>query len=209
MHELFTLSEILPVDPGTSPFRVRGVIYDRIIEHARQMPGGLAAFSSELKDERVRRFANQQFRFTSFYDSLPVTPMQIALSRMQGVDFETATRRRAGDGAHQLIPRMFRLILGFSRPRAWALHAPRLTSEYCGFGDLELVQAADTRAVFSIATVPQFIAGSHANTLIGIFEGTLAVLRARNIVSRYFDVKLIGPQDGHPLLSYRIELTWS
>jgi hypothetical protein len=209
MHELFTLNEMLPVDPGTSPFRVRGVIYDRIVEHARQMPGGLQAFLSEIRDDRVRRFATQQFRFTSFYDSLPVSPMQIALSRLQGMDFETATRRRAAEGAHQLIPRMFRLILGFSRPRAWALHAPRLTTEYCGFGDLELVQAGDTRAVFSIASVPQFLAASHANTLIGIFEGTLAVLRARNVVSRYFDVKLLAPEGDHPLLSYRIELTWS
>jgi hypothetical protein len=28
-------------------------------------------------------------------------------------------------------------------------------------------------------------------------------------VSRYFDVKHVGTQDGHALLSYQLEVTWS
>jgi hypothetical protein len=209
MHELFTLNETLPVDPGTSPFRVRGVIYDRIVDNAKQVAGRFQTFLDEIHDERVRNFAGQQFRFTSSYDALPMGPMQVAICRLQNQDFESATRARAAEGAHTLIPRMFRLILGFSRPRAWALHAPRLMSEYCGFGDIQLQHARDKSAVFSVGPVPRFIAASHANTLIGIFEGSLDVLHARNVASRYFDVREAGARDGHPLLSYQLELNWS
>jgi hypothetical protein len=138
-----------------------------------------------------------------------MSPMQIALCRLQNQDFERATRVRAAEGAHRLIPRMFRLILGFSRPRAWALHAPRLMSEYCGFGEIALLHARDKSAVFSVGSVPQFIAASHANTLIGVFEGTLDLLHARDVASRYFDVKPEGSRDGHALLSYQLEVTWS
>jgi len=209
MHELFVLSETVPVEPGTSPFRVRGVIYDRILEHARRLPGGLDAFLADVRDPRVAFFLRQTFRFRDPYDALPLVPAQVALSRLQGADFEVATRGRAAQGAVDLIPRMFRLILGFSRPRAWALHAPRLMSEYCGFGNVSLEGAGDGGALFDVGPVPQFLAASHVNTLIGIFEGSLGVLRARNVASRYFDVARAGDSEGYPLLRYRLELGWS
>jgi hypothetical protein len=209
MHELFTLEETLPVDPGQSPFAVRGVIYGRMVDHAIQIAGRLDEFVEGLPDARVKDFLKQQFKWTQFYDSLPMTPVQVHLSRLQGRDFEEATRARAAEGANRLIPRMFRLVIALGRPRSWALHAPRLMSEYCGFGEIRIVHADDQQAVFHIDAVPRFIAASHANTLIGIFEGSLALLQAKNIASRYFDVAPVGEQDGHPLLSYALELSWN
>jgi len=209
MHELFTLSEIVPVDPGKSPFQVRGVVYDRAIEAAKRVAGTLDQFVADLPDPRVRAFMKQPFQWTGFYDALPLTPIQISLSRQQGREFEEATRARAADGAVQLVPRVFRMVLALARPRIWALHAPRLMSEYCGFGDVRLARVTDTGALFEIVPIPQFFAASHVNTLIGIFEGTLSVLRARHVTSRYFDVKASGTRDGHPLVSYKLEVTWA
>jgi hypothetical protein len=209
MHELFVLDEIAPVPPGKSPFQLRGVVYGRAVEHATKIAGSLASFSPHLKDERIREFIAQRFEWNGLYDALPIAPLQIALARIQGKDFETATRARAAEGALQLIPRMFRLILGFTRPRNWAHHAPRLMADYCGYADMQLVQATDRRAVFSVVGVPQFVAASHANTVIGIFEGSLSVLRASDVRIQYFDVERSGERQGFPTLSYKLELGWT
>jgi hypothetical protein len=209
MHELFMQEEFVPVHPGQSPFQVRGVIYERTIEHAKQIAGSLEAFVAELRDERIRAFMTQRFKWTGLYDALPLAPIQITLSRLQGRDFEEATRARAAEGAKQLIPRLFRLVLALTRPRVWANHAPRLMSEYCGFGDVRLGPVTDTSARFDVVLIPRFFAASHAATLAGIFEGTLSLLRAKDIASRYFDVELAGTRDGHTLVSYKLELTWT
>lgn len=209
MHELFVLDEIAPVPPGKSPFRIRGLLYGRAIDHATKIAGTLDAFSSHLRDERIRRFIAQPFGWNTHYDALPMSPVQIALARLQGKDFELATRARSAEAAKQLIPRMFRLILGFSRPESWALHAPRLMSEYCGFGAMDLAEVTDRGAVFRVSGVPQFAAASHANTVIGIFEGSLSVLRASDVRIRYFDVELSGEQEGLPTLAYKLEVGWA
>ena len=50
MHELFKVTDVLPADPGTSPFHVRCLYYTRLLDHARSLPGGRDAFFAELKD---------------------------------------------------------------------------------------------------------------------------------------------------------------
>src|SRR5258706_13773172 len=134
MHELFVLDETLPCEPGESPFQVRGVLYGRAIEHATRFAGSLDAFIAGLPDPRVGQFVRTRFQWKGLYDSLPLAPIQIHLSRLQGRGFETATRLRPAEGAQRLIPSMFRPILGFGQAKSWAIHAPRLRTDYCGVG---------------------------------------------------------------------------
>lgn len=208
MHELFVLDETLPCDPGESPFQVRGVIYGRAMEHAAKLAGNLDAFAAGLPDPRVRQFAKTRFKWNGLYDSLPLSPIQIAISRLQGRDFETATRARSAEGAHRLIPSMFRLILGIGHAKTWAVHAPRLMMDYCGVGGLLVRETTEHRAVFEVEEVPQFVAAGHVNTILGIFEGTLSLLRVSSVSSRYFDVRLTGTKHGLPMLACSIEMQW-
>jgi len=208
MHELFVLDETLPCEPGESPFQVRGVIYGRAIEHATKLAGSLNAFAEGLPDPRVRQFVKTQFKWNGLYDSLPLSPIQIHISRLQRQDFETATRARSAEGAHRLIPSMFRLILGIGKAKSWAVHAPRLMMEYTGVGGVHVLEAGERRAVFGLDEIPQFVAAGHVNTVIGIFEGTLTLLRASSVKSRYFDVRRSGEKQGHPMLACSIEIDW-
>src|SRR5215468_10852319 len=112
MHPLFDVADWAKLVPGTSPFKVRGVAYCRMLEDACALPGGITAFRRGLAEHRAAGFFAQPFRWTDWYDAVPLNAGTLVLARMSGVEPEMMARIGGEMAARHLVPRMFRILLG-------------------------------------------------------------------------------------------------
>jgi hypothetical protein len=208
MHELFTLTEVLPVDPGTSPFHVRGLYYARLLEHARTLPGGRERFLGALKDERVREFLDQRFSWSTWYDALPTMPCHVALAHLRNADFETLTRERGRVAGKAIVPAMFRAVLTLASPKAMAQHLPRMMMSNFDFVRTTLTHIDDSSGKGEVSAVPTLLAPGVTNIVLGFIEGVLELAGYRDVAARYTEVFVDGRVDGFETLTVRHEFSW-
>jgi hypothetical protein len=205
MHPLFWTGDALPT--SRSPFQVRGVFFDQVLKHAASERGGVESLMKELRDERIREFMGQKFRWSEWYEALPMVPVQAALSRLQGGDFERLVRKRSRAAAETLVPRVFRVVLGLGGPKAAATHIPRVLAYYYNFGELALqVDAQHGEAL--ARKIPRFVAASYVNTVVGFIEGGLRLLGAKLIEGGYSEVAADEPVHGFETISCKVALNW-
>lgn len=208
MHELFELTEVLPVAPGQSPFHVKGLYYTRLLDHARSLPGGRSAFFKELKDERLPEFYSQRFGWSKWYDALPTMPAHIALARARGADFETLTRERGKLAGQAIVPAMFRAVLALASPQAMAQHMPRMLMANFDFMRHQGVRIERSSGVGETSAIPRILAPSVSNTVMGFIEGVLDLAGYTQVRARYTDVVEDGVQEGFPTVTVRYEFSW-
>jgi hypothetical protein len=208
MNELFTLTEVLPVDPGTSPFHVRGLYYSRLLDHAKSLPGGRDAFFAELEDPRVRTFLEQKFAWSEWYDALPTMPCHVALARARKADFEKMTRERGRVAGKTIIPAMFRAVLALASPKAMAQHMPRMMMSNFDFIRVRLTYIDDAGGRGESSAVPLILAPSVVNTVLGFIEGALELAGYTSIESRYTDVVRDGQAHCYDIVTVRYEFSW-
>jgi hypothetical protein len=208
MHESFRLEETVPVPPGTSPFHVRGVIYVSIIDSVKTIPGGMDRFLDELVDARVRDFMRQKFQFMGWYDVCPALPSAVAIARIRGRPFEAYIREAAKDSMLRLVPSMFRLFSRLGGPRLAAAHAPRLFQTYYDFLDLRLSRVSDEGGSGTLTGIPMYVAPQILNHVIGIIDGALESLGAKEIEATYRDVTVSGSHCGFELVTCHGDFRW-
>lgn len=208
MDRLLEITERLPIAPGGSPFHARGLFYDQVVKHGAQVPGGFQAFLGHIKDERVREFMQQKFKWTEWYDALPMTAVQHALCRAEGSDFETAVRRRARLSAETLVPRLFRVIIGMGNPKAAAEHLPRILAQNYDFGDVRF-DVSGNEGHGHLANVPAILAPGYFNTVMGLVEGGLRLMGMKTVEYSSVKVTVGTPQHGYDSLTGETISKWS
>ncbi len=208
MHEAFRLDETLPVAPGTSPFRLRGVTYARFHEDAKSLPGGMQQVLDELVDPRVRDFIRQKFQFMDWYDAFPLLPLAVTFTRIRNQPLEPHMRFVGREAMLKLIPSMFRVLSRLGGPRMAAAHAPRLFQMYFDFVELKQLRVDDHEGTGVVSGVPLYLAPVILNQVIGIIDGALQSLGARNIQSGYRDLTVNGSQGGFDLVTCHGDFKW-
>jgi hypothetical protein len=150
--------EALPMPAGTSPFRMKGVVYLGHEEFASNaIPGGERAVSGAFRDPALRAFLEQRFLAASWYDVLPIVPVwyQCAkLLRQHPTDF---LKERTRHQAQRDIHGVYRFLLKLVSAEAVAVRIPRIMQQYFDFGRTEshLVRRGLVRAATS--GVPSYI----------------------------------------------------
>lgn len=208
MHELFSLTTSLPVDPGSSPFHVRGTYYTRLLGHAQLLPGRLPTLIAAIPDDRVRTFLRQNFSWNKWYDALPLMPISVALAGLRGESYEQLFHQRGYIAAREEIPRVFRLLLSLSSPRSVGQRMPLIATSVFDFGSIENTRDTDTTFAGVHRGVPLLIAPYVANVVAGFIQGALDQAGAQRAVSRYTDVTLDREVAGYKTVSIRYESTF-
>jgi hypothetical protein len=130
--------ERLPFMPGASPFHLKGLVYRRHVEYARQfVPGGDAAVNAQFRDPALRAFFAQPFLASSWYDALPIVPVWYATARVMGLPAVEFLRTRTRDQAIHDIHGVYRLLLKITSAETVALRMPRVVAQYFDFGTTE------------------------------------------------------------------------
>ncbi len=208
MHEAFRLDETLPVAPGTSPFRLRGVTYARVHEDAKSLPGGMQQVLDELVDPRVRDFIRQKFQFMDWYDAFPLVPLAVTFTRIRNQPLEPHMRAVGREAMIKLIPSMFRVLSRLGGPRMAAAHAPRLFQMYFDFVELKQLRVDDHEGTGVVSGIPLYLAPVIINQVIGIIDGALESLGAKNIQAGYRDVTVNGSHGGFELVTCHGDFKW-
>jgi hypothetical protein len=206
VHELFRLDPVLPVAPGESPFRVRGLYYDRFLAHLKTQPGGLRAVLDKVEDPRVVAFIQQPFTWLGWYDVLPLMPLCIAIAG--GRDFEKEVAERTYRAAFDVIPSLFRLALRLPGPAAFAAQTATITAMTMEFVRLDLKEFTDTHSSGWGRGIPLYIAPHWASTVIGFFRAALEMRYSVPVRARYTHVEREGTRDGFETVAIRFEFEW-
>jgi hypothetical protein len=208
VNPLLLIEETLPVDPGKSPFHVRGVYYARVMEHARSSPGGIDAFWGALKDARLKPFLQQSFSWSEWYDAFPTLPAHVALARVRSEDFEKGTRDRARGAAVELVGKLFKFAMdGMARGES-VPHIPRIFESQFDFGSIELSATRD-RGEGTVRGIPRYVAPSLINVFLGIMQGALEHDGGASVKIEYTSIDTDGSRDGFDLIRAHIESTWT
>lgn len=205
MHEAFSLSETLPVAPGTSPFHVKGVFYTRVLQHAALVPGGLPTLLDSIADSRVRDFFRQKFSWSNWYDLFPMMPMSIALARIRGQDYHELFHERGRLTAKEDIPRMFRMLLSFTSVRSQLQQMPLFASGMYDFSSVDDLRATDTTTTGRHRGVPLYVAPYVAATASGFMRGATELKTKRPATFCVTAVTRDADSKGFPTVSIRYD----
>ena len=203
LHPLFEFGEGSRLEPGQSPFRVRGVAYCRMLEDANALPGGITAFRKGLAEGNASGFFAQSFRWMEWYDALPLNAGTLVLARMTGVAPEMMARIGGEMAARHLVPRMFRVLLGLSGIRGAVQHISWVLPWFYDFGNARVLSATDDSTSVLLSDVPKIVAATYVNTVLGFMAATADLIGRTPATVEYADVTMTGERDGFARLSMR------
>lgn len=208
VHALFRIDDPLPVPPGQSPFRMRGLYYDRMIAKLKA-DFGLDHVLREIEDPSVRAFAAQKFAWTGWYDALPAKPICAAAVRLSGVDFEKMLTERTRLGALDVIPSAFRMAFRIPGPAALASQVALVAAQMMDFVHVEV---DESRLDFTSGWgrgVPLYVAPHTASTVVGFFLAMFEMRGGADVRGGYSDVVKDGSRHGFETVAIRYEFSWT
>lgn len=197
----------LPTAPGDSPFKVRGFVYQRCVEHANLVDGGLERVVASLEDPRVADFVKQPFRWMGWYDALPMVPLETAIAELRGRDLGELLRERGALGIEKAMPSMFRFILSMGSPSAAVQHAPRLMQTYWSFVDLTIERMGPNEGAGRLHRMPRILAPVTLDMILGVLSGSLRML-GQDPTGAHYDLAPDTPRDGYETVSVHARITW-
>ena len=130
--------EALPFPAGSSPFRIKGLVYRGHADYvASFIPGGEQAVIDALRTPELRAFFDQRFLAASWYDALPLVPVWHVCAKLLEQDATEFLEVRTRHQALRDIHGVYRFILKLSSAEAIAVRAPRILQQYFDFGTTE------------------------------------------------------------------------
>jgi hypothetical protein len=151
--------ENLPFAPGTSPFRLKGIVYRAHVDYSNELiPGGASAVNATFKNRALAAFFDQQFLAASWYDALPILPVWYACARLLNQPPIEFLRARTRHQARQDIHGVYKLILKLASAETVALRIPRAVGKYFDFGTSEAHVARPGLVRFEQTGMPLLLA---------------------------------------------------
>jgi hypothetical protein len=196
--------------PGTSPFRVKGLVYQGAHQfYDERISGGSRAVTAQLADPVLAAFWNQPFVARVGYDLLPMIPICQAAAQAAGVLNLDLIRESARWQAKRDIGGVFRLILKLASPELVARALPRASMQYFEFGAArgELLGRGRLRAVQTGVPLP--LVPWMTTCVAGFSPIALEMAGARDVVVEH----RLGPVEASPSSSVRTaqivyEIAW-
>jgi hypothetical protein len=192
---------------GTSPFRVKGHVYQKMMEDICASTG-LEPLLHFLRDEDVSRFAGQQFTAGGWYDALPMMPLSIAHARVAGVPFHQHLRERGRWVAEQDIPGIYRFLFKLASPEVLVSKLPRAAAMYFDFGDAECKTLRPGHVLTYQSGVPSLLVPLLAATTEGFVAAALEMAGARRPQVRCIATPKDGDRAGLPTMTICLDVTW-
>lgn len=201
----------LPAPIGTTSFRVKGHIYQKMKDNlAETVEGGGERLLERVESEEIRTFFRQHFFGGSWYDALPMAPLAHAHARLLGTPLHPHCRERGRIIATHDVPGIYKAVLRLFSPETLIGRLPRVATFYFSFGKCTAEQLGEGRARTTLGGLPY----SLAPMLAGVVEGFVAVALeqsgAKGVVVRTLDAVYDGNVVDHvPTAVVRHEASWN
>jgi serine/threonine protein kinase len=204
------ISTQLPCKPGASPFHIKGIAYRGIVQLVeRRVPGGLDALEAALDDERVVGFLRQRFLASSWYDILPLLPINAAIARLLDKPLEVLAREQGTHQARHDGEGVYRRLFEVMTFENVATLFGRFERQYYDFGDGVGEMVAPGHMLFRRLGVPEFIVRWFAPMHTAYAEQILRMKGATFVESSVETPHEAGKRDGFAIVDVDTHLLWS
>lgn len=208
-HPAFGPPLTLPFLPGDSPFRQKGNgylgdrrYYDSVIA------GGARAVGAALSDPNVRRFFEQTFRPSEWYDALPGVIIESTAARLAGVSFEQHRRQIGAWHAAESIRGIYSALFKLVSTENVALWTSRLSALYFEFGKVHATSLDSRTVEASYRGLPCELA---QNVIYGSAGFCVEALRRTGAVDPVMTIHEVdddGVAHGRKVVRVRVRLGW-
>jgi len=199
--------EALPFPAGTSPFRLKGVVYQGHADYANEfIPGGERAVADSFRDEGLRAFFHQRFLASSWYDALPIVPVWLACARLLGQEANDFLRERTRHQAQRDIHGVYRFLLKLTSAESIAVRMPRVLQQYFDFGRTEASVVAPALVRARVTGVPMGLVPWFRIVSETFLQVALELSGARFVQIRRLAVDRDGTAHGVPLGALGFEI---
>jgi hypothetical protein len=178
-----------------------------MLDEARKLPGGIGAFHRGLAHEGLDGFFMQSFRWTEWYDALHIVKANLVMASMGGVEPEMMARIGGETTARELVPRMFRVLLGLGGLAGAAQHVPWVLPWFFDFGEARVLAATNDSVTVLLSNVPDVLATTYVNAILGFMAGTAELIKRVPATVSCTNVTRTGERDGFARLSLRCTVT--
>lgn len=203
------ISDRVPMPVGTSPFRVKGHVYQKMkADFDETAPGGVAGLLARIADEEITAFTEQPFMASSWYDALPMMPLSLAHAHALGVPFHHHLRDRGRQVAERDVPGIYRVLLRLATPELVASRLPRASTQYFDFGAAEAETLRPGLVRVWQAGVPVTLVPLIAATTEGFVSAAMEMSGARRVHVRCVDTPRDGERGGVSTLRVVLEVAW-
>ena len=172
MARFIAIAETPPVEPGKSPFHIRGTGYlGHMAWVDSSFPGGRAKFMALLSPP-MRAFFSQTFLAISMHDFLPLAAAGQVCARALNMKFVDFIEMRGRHQAQLDIGGVYRVLLKLTSARLIAGKLPGIMAKYFDFGATRLVSDEPLCVRFEVDSVPTIL----VDWFFGCYTGYVEVI---------------------------------
>jgi hypothetical protein len=195
--------------PGTSPFHVKGHVWQGALEYyPTRVPGGRAALDARL-DPELRAFCGQRFLAASWYDALPINRVSETVARLCGVDQQEILRDRSRWQAERDIRGIYRMLVKLVSPETVATRFGRVILQYFDFGSSEARILGPGRCEIIERGIPVPLALCMVPIAEGWAATALTHAGAREVGFHADPPHKDGDKQGMDTYTIRFDVTWA
>jgi hypothetical protein len=192
-----------------SPFRARGIIFQRDLAHAeRTVPGGAEAVLNGAANPHLAAYFRQSFSAHRWYDAAAITLLTHVAARLRGLSLSQYTREGVPAYVDAAFSGVSGIVLRSLSLEAIATWLPKASSWFNDFGTIE-TRATGAHLVRATRTsLPDFMVLPWA--IAGIEFAELALNRCGAKETRVYPLAVEGDgeRDGHRLNRVSFEIAW-
>jgi hypothetical protein len=209
-HGRFAVPLKVPFAPGTSPFRVAGVVYQSLLAFiAAESPGGLVRLKTELRDPALGEFLEQRFHLASAYDAVPLPYVGQAVARIRNVSFADQLRDSNRWSARSRFFDVYRALVPIISEESLTVGLARVAKVIQPFGGLRMEKAGHHLVRGERTGVPHVLVAWWAMSTTAFLETALSRIGVSSSTIE-FEAPIEGErQAGQPLYTMPFELRWT
>ena len=188
----------LPVAPGESKFRIKGLAYRGIVEFMKGQGGSFEQDVRESLGAELREFCDQPFMAASWYDALPIRSFTAAVAARLGVTHEEYLRMGAAKQAALDARTVYRHLMDEQAPFEVVRRQVRIGLRYYSFLQGTYVHTGEHQGEIRAHGMPLYL----ASWFMPMQESyTTETLRRCGVSSPVVRAELVGqvPSPSEPL----------
>jgi hypothetical protein len=199
----------IPLAPGTSPFWQKGLVYRGNLDFMnRHVPGGVPAIVRNLPTPELRKFFEQRFEVSQWYDSLPNAYFQQTAAQLRGVPLVEHAQQLGVFHARERLKGFSSLVLKVLSTQSVALWVPRVPSMYYSYAKTHTQIIGPRRVALTVAGVPVMM----ARWIGAIFAATggafIASSGAKDVVAGFSSAEPESSKHEIPVCCLEGLITW-
>jgi hypothetical protein len=206
-HYVDELAEVV-FPPGESPFKIRGSIYNGMFKREEKNPRSLKKSVDSLTDPALRRFLEQPFGNTLWYDIFPYIAICHRRAYVLGMSFHDFQYQDGRDQAEFDRHGVNKLLLMLISLESIALRMPTLVQNYFNFGSIT-AKLVEKRKVFGTNTgIPQPVHAWYDASCSGFVDQMMDASGGKKSSLAFLTPRAAQPQHGVAFVEMDYTITW-